>query len=122
VIRRSWRTHLKASTTPEAVLTSVSQYLEEWSAAEVASLPSGAWPAPLRTRADLVAHAVKLGKLHSEFAGEPRSLAALQELLLFFTHAAVRITQLTPLPEAEPQRDAQNPGPAMRKPVAGEES
>jgi len=42
VIRRSWRTHLKASTTQEAVLTVVSQYLDEWKREEISALPPGA--------------------------------------------------------------------------------
>jgi len=35
--------------------------------------------------------------MHAAFAGEHRSLAGLQELLLFFTHASVRSNQLAAL-------------------------
>jgi hypothetical protein len=97
VIRRSWRTHLKGSTTQEAVLTVVSQYLEEWKREEIAALPPGAWPGTLQTKADVLAHALKLGTMHAQFAGEHRALAGLQELLLFFTHASVRSNQLAAL-------------------------
>jgi hypothetical protein len=106
VIRRSWRTQLKATTTQEAVLTVVSQYLDEWQPDEISALPRGAWPSALRSKADVLAHAVKLGTMHAAFSGENRALAGLQELLLFFTHAAVRSNQLAALAAAEspPQR------------------
>lgn len=97
MIRRSWRTQLKASTTQEAVLTVVSQYIEEWRPEEIAALPPGAWPGVLRTKSDVLAHALKLGTLHAAFTGEHRALAGLQELLLFFTHASVRSNQLAAL-------------------------
>lgn len=97
MIRRSWRTQLKASTTQEAVLTVVSQYLDEWKPEEIAALPRGAWPGMLTTKADVLAHALKLGAMHAAFAGEHRALAGLQELLLFFTHASVRSNQLAAL-------------------------
>ena len=97
MIRRSWRTQLKASTTQEAVLTVVSQYLEEWKPEEIAALPRGAWPGTLRTKADVLAHALQLGTMHAGFEGEHRALAGLQELLLFFTHASVRSNQLAAL-------------------------
>ena len=94
MIRRSWRTHLKGCTTPEAVLTVVSQFLDEWTPDEVAVLPRGAWPGPLRSKSDVHAHALKLNTMHAGFGGDAASLAGLQELLLFFTHASVRCNQL----------------------------
>lgn len=97
MIRRSWRTQLKASTTQEAVLTVVSQYLDEWRPEEIAALPPGAWPGMLKTKADVLAHALKLGTMHASFVGAHRALAGLQELLLFFTHASVRSNQLAAL-------------------------
>src|SRR3954470_22912626 len=53
VIRRSWRTQLKASTTQEAVLTVVSQFLEEWSPGEIAALPREARPGRLISKSDV---------------------------------------------------------------------
>jgi hypothetical protein len=97
VIRRSWPTQLKASTTQEAVLTVVSQYLDEWKPEEIAALPRGAWPGTLQTKADVLAHALKLGAMHAAFVGQHRALAGLQELLLFFTHSSVRSNQLAAL-------------------------
>jgi hypothetical protein len=117
VIRRSWRTQLKASTRQEAVLTVVSQYLDEWSPEEIGALPLGAWPGPLRSRADVLAHALKLNTMHASFDGDPRGLAGLQELLLFFTHASVRCNQL--LPAGAMPHPAEKPG--QRKPVRGDE-
>jgi hypothetical protein len=121
VVRRSWRTQLKASTTQEAVLTVVSQYVEEWKPEEIAALPPGAWPEVLRTKSDVLAHALKLGTMHAGFAGEHRMLAGLQELLLFFTHASVRSNQLAALlGEASDAFQRAPHKPVYRKPVQDE--
>ena len=122
MIRRSWRTHLKGSTTPEAVLTVVSQYLDEWTPQEIASLPRGAWPDPLRSKSDVLAHALKLNTMHAGFSGDPLALAGLQELLLFFTHASVRCNQLAVLSsEAGSAVRGLSGTPQSRKPVSGDE-
>jgi hypothetical protein len=115
VIRRSWRTHLKGTTTEEAVLTVVSQYLDEWKTEEVALLPRGAWPSPLKSRSDVLAHALKLGNMHASFTGSPQALAGVQELLLFFTHASVRSNQLAAL--AQPGAATAPTMPVQGKPV-----
>ena len=123
MIRRSWRTHLKGCTTPEAVLTVVSQYLDEWSRDEIASLPGGAWPGPLRSKSDVHAHALKLNTMHASFGGDPAALAGLQELLLFFTHASVRCNQLAAAAAngaSLPERDAAASA-WRRKPVSDAE-
>lgn len=123
MIRRSWRTHLKGTTTQEAVLTVVSQYLDEWQPEEISALPRGAWPGRLRSKSDVLAHALKLNTMHAGFAGDPTSLAGLQELLLFFTHASVRSNQLAALAAEAPQASAGlAPDKAgQRKPVPGDE-
>lgn len=97
MIRRSWRTQLKASTTQQAVLTVVSQFLDEWSPTEVAMLPPDAWPGPLASRNDVVQHALRLSRLHADLSGSTHGMPGVQELLLFFTHASVRISQLAAL-------------------------
>lgn len=94
MIRRSWRTQLKAATTQQAVLTVVSQFLDEWSPHEVAALPPEAWPPPLASRDDVAQHALRLSRMHADLGASPRGLSGVQELLLFFTHAAVRASQL----------------------------
>ncbi|HZZ94013.1 MAG TPA: hypothetical protein VFE23_15740 [Usitatibacter sp.] len=116
MIRRSWRTRLKASVTPEAVLTVVSQFLEEWSPPEIADLPEGAWPRPLVSKSDVVAHALKLGNMHAVYSGPANRLGGLQEMLLFFTHAAVRIAHLAAIASLE-----EIPAPRVNR-VADEES
>jgi hypothetical protein len=122
VIRRSWRTQLKASTTQEAVLTVVSQFLDEWKPEEIAALPPGAWPGTLQTKADVLAHALKLGTMHTAFTGEHRALAGLQELLLFFTHSSVRSNQLAALlAEASSALQRTPHNPLQRKSVADDE-
>jgi hypothetical protein len=117
VIRRSWRTQLKASTTQEAVLTVVSQFLEEWSPGEIAALPREARPGRLLSKSDVVRHALDLGRIHADYAGTPGHLAGLQEMLLFFTHASVRIAHLAAVAQLNTPSTA---SPGM-KPVADEE-
>lgn len=94
MVRRSWRTVLKSASTQGEVLAVASRFLGEWAAAEVARLPPGAWPSRVTTRADVLSHASVLGGLHARFAGPAAALPGLQEMLLFFTHAAVRIAQV----------------------------
>jgi hypothetical protein len=118
VIRRSWRTHLKGCTSPEAVLTVVSQFLDEWRPEEIAVLPAGAWPGPLRSKSDVLAHALKLNTMHAQFEGRAASLAGLQELLLFFTHASVRCNQLAAIASGGAEAPARDPGTLRyRKPM-----
>jgi hypothetical protein len=113
MVRRSWRTELKSARTEEDVLDVVARFLGEWTRVEMALLPPGAWPSRVTTRADVLSHAAVLGGLHSRFAGPVATLPGLQELLLFFTHAAVRVARLTAL------RDQADGASAMRKPVVG---
>jgi hypothetical protein len=94
VIRQSWRTQLKAAADERDVLSVVRQFLAEWSKAEVAALPAGAWPSRIATREDVLSHAVTLAEIHGAFDGAAGGLPGLQELLLFFTHAAVRIAKI----------------------------
>ena len=120
MIRRSWRTQLKAATTQQAVLTVVSQFLDEWSPNEVSMLPPEAWPRALASREDVVQHALRLGRIHAEVSGMSRGLPGVQELLLFFTHASVRISQLAAL--AALHEPAAPPAPGATKPVADGEA
>jgi hypothetical protein len=80
------------------VIDLVRQFLESWKADEIARLPAGAWPGEMRNGRDLIRETLKIGQLHSQFAGNRASLALTQELLLFMTQASVRVTQLMPLP------------------------
>ena len=94
MVRHSWRTQLKGADSVEAVLAVVTQYLGEWRPEEVSSLPKGCWPSSLSSRKDVIDCAFRLSELHANFDGSGASLARLQELLLFFTHVSVRITQV----------------------------
>jgi hypothetical protein len=94
VVRHRWRTHLKSATSEAAVLQLVRTYLSEWPNDEVASLPPDAWPMSVRSRSDIMSWMFRIGDAHGKFKGDPAVLARLQELLLFLTHAAVRVTQI----------------------------
>ena len=106
MVRRSWRTALKSASTQGEALAVVAHFLGEWTAPEIDRLPPGAWPSRLTTRADVLSHAAVLAGLHSRFAGPAAALLGLQEMLLFFTHAAVRIAQVG---------DAREPGAAKAR-------
>lgn len=101
MVRYSWRTQLKGSGTVDAVLSVVHQFLDEWTQDERAMLPQGCWPGPLNSRKDVLHCAFALADKHAKFEGNSASLARLQELLLFFTHVSVRITQVERLKSDE---------------------
>lgn len=94
MIRFRWRTSLKQASTEEQVLLLVHEYLDEWRDDERAALPPAAWPKGIHTAKDVTDWTFRLGELHTEYDGASAGLQRLQELWLFFTHAAVRITQL----------------------------
>jgi hypothetical protein len=105
VIRHRWRTHLKSATTEQAVVALVRDYLGEWDREEVASLPDAAWPTTIRSRTDIMSWMFRIGEIHSKFRGPAAALMRLQELLLFFTHAAVRVTQIAASREHPPANE-----------------
>jgi hypothetical protein len=85
---------LKNAASEADVLQLVRTYLSEWTADEVASLPADSWPTSARSRSDIMSWMFRIGDAHGKFKGDPAVLARLQELLLFLTHAAVRVTQI----------------------------
>lgn len=118
MIRQSWRTRLKAALEGKDVLAIVRDFLSEWPKDEIAALPPGAWPAAIGDRADLLGHAAKLAGLHARFERDGPALRALQEMLLFFTHAAVRMAKLDSMTEAadaDPPRRRPNTVAARRR-------
>jgi hypothetical protein len=106
-VRHSWRTHLKSSLDEREVVALVTRYLAEWKRAEIQALPPGAWPPSIATPRAVIEHAVELARAHAAHdANAATGLAQLQELLLFFTHAAVTITRLAAA-RAEAAQEAQ---------------
>ena len=105
MIRHRWRTHLKSASTQEAVVALVGDYLREWGPEEIAALPPGSWPGAIGDRSDIMSCMFRIGEIHSRFRGAPASLMRLQELLLFFTHAAVRVTQIAATAEHSPANE-----------------
>jgi hypothetical protein len=105
VIRHRWRTHLKSATTAQAVVALVRDYLGVWDREEVASLPDEAWPTAIRNRSDIMSWMFRIGEIHGKFRGSAAALMRLQELLLFFTHAAVRVTQIAASREHPPANE-----------------
>jgi hypothetical protein len=110
VIRHRWRTHLKSAATEAAVVDLVQAYLAEWTPQEIRSLPGAAWPGKIQNRADIMSWMFRVGEVHAHFRGDAASLARLQELLLFFTHAAVRVTQIAAHPEEGSANDEPGSG------------
>ena len=114
MIRHRWRTHLKNATTEADVVDLVRGYLAEWTAQEIRSLPGSAWPGNVRDRADILSWMFRAGEAHAHFRGDAASLARLQELLLFFTHAAVRVTQIAATPRDSSANDEPRGGEGAR--------
>lgn len=108
MIRHRWRTHLKTANTEAAVVDLVRGYLGEWTPQEIRSLPGAAWPGKVESRSDIMSWMFRVGEVHARFRGDAASLARLQELLLFFTHAAVRVTQIAAQPQQGPANDGTN--------------
>ena len=115
MIRHRWRTHLKSATTEEGVVALVRDYLREWDPEEIESLPEHAWPDAVRDRSDIMSWMFRIGEVHGKFRGTSMALMRLQELLLFFTHAAVRVTQIAAAAEHHPAND---PGGVRRSDCA----
>lgn len=96
MIRQRWRTHIKNAADEKALLAVVNECLGEWTWAEMAQLPNAAWPMRIDTAKALSEWTFRLGELHREYQGRSSdALAPLEELLLLFTHASVRMAQIT---------------------------
>jgi hypothetical protein len=113
--RHRWRTELKACTSEVDVLKVVERYLGQWSAEEIRMLPAAVAPGTFTSGKAVSDYTFNLGRTHAGFQGGSGSLALLQEILLFFTQASVRVTQLR-LGEGPPEPAAVEPA----KPVADE--
>lgn len=94
MFRGGWRTQLKGATGEREVLAVVRGFMAEWPRQDVAALPAGAWPSRIASAADVISHSVVLAGLHARFEGAPGQLKLVQELVLFFTQAAVRAVRL----------------------------
>ena len=120
MVRHRWRTHLKNATSEAAVVQLIRTYLSEWPVDEVGSLPPDAWPTGVRTRSDIMSWMFRIGDAYSKFKGDPAVLARLQELLLFLTHAAVRVTQIgTGMTDGPAVNDAVSSDEAQRSTANG---
>ena len=95
MIRYRWRSHIRNADDEKALLALVNNYLDEWTAAERALLPGSAWPGRVDGAKSLSEWTLRLVELHRQFQGDSsQTLVQLQNLLLFFTHASVRMAQL----------------------------
>lgn len=112
--RHRWRTELKSCTCEVDVLKVVERFLGEWSAGELRELPVA--PGTFASARAVSEFTFRLGRAHARYDGSNQSLLLLQEMLLFFTQASVRVTQLRPSdgPPGAPPR------PAVEKPVPDE--
>ena len=119
MFRHSWRTQLKGAAREPDVTAVVRGFMSEWSRREIEALPAGAWPPRIAGIADVVSHSVVLAESHASFAGEPAQLEPLQEMVLFFTQAAVRAVQLR-APKAAADCPASEHRKVPAKPKAGQ--
>ena len=94
-MHESWREALRSAPTENAVLEVIRRYVASWSRDDVALLPAGYWPDSIDDGNELVVITFKVGELHTEFDGDHRTHALIQDLLLFLTQACVRMVQLS---------------------------
>jgi len=96
LIRHRWRSHIKNAANEAALLAVTNKYLKEWTWAERLRLPQDAWPGRIESAKSLSEWTFRLAELNREFqdASWP-TVEGLQNLLLFFTHASVRMAQLS---------------------------
>lgn len=95
LIRHRWRSHIKNAVDEAALLALVNTYLKEWTWSERFRLPRDAWPGRIDGAKSLSEWTFRLAELHREFQGAPWAMVeGLENLLLFFTHASVRMAQL----------------------------
>lgn len=113
MIRHRWRSRIKNVVDEAALLALVNDYLKEWTWSEKVELPQAAWPGRVDNAKSLSEWTFRLAELHREYQGAPwEVLSPLQKLLLFFTHASVRMAQLARTqPDTPPQ--APQPAPAV---------
>lgn len=90
--RHRWRTELKSCASEVEVLKVVERFLGEWTAEELRQLPVA--PATFTSGRAVSDFTFLLGHAHSKYDGPNESLLLLQEMLLFFTQASVRVAQL----------------------------
>src|SRR5690348_941588 len=87
--RHRWRTELKSCTCEVDVLKVVERFLGEWSAGELRELPVA--PGTFTSARAVSEFTFRLGHAHARYDGSNQSLLLLQEMLLFFTQASVRV-------------------------------
>ena len=96
MIRHRWRWHVKNAVDQAALLAVTNTYLKEWTWAERSRLPNDAWPHRIDDAKGLAEWTFRLAEFNREFQDAPwPTLEELQNLLLFFTHASVRMAQLS---------------------------
>lgn len=95
MIRHRWRSHIKNAFDEATLLALVNKYLKEWTWAERHRLPHDAWPGRVDNAKGLSDWTFRLAELHREYRDAPWPMAqGLENLLLFFTYASVRMAQL----------------------------
>ena len=96
MIRHRWRSHIRNAADEAALLGVTNQYLKEWTWVERLRLPRDAWPERIQSARSLSEWTFRLAELNHEFRDAPwPTVEGLQNLLLFFTHASVRMAQLS---------------------------
>lgn len=96
LIRHRWRSHLRNAVDEAALLALVNGYLKEWTWAERLRLPREAWPGRIESAKSLAEWTFRFAELHREYQDAPSPMAeGVENLLLFFTHASVRMAQIS---------------------------
>lgn len=92
-----WLSLILASSSEEEVTSTARDYLATWSPEELLRLPKDCQPGRIRDGEDISSFAFQLARAHCFFRGTDRDKALLEKMMVFFTHAATRVAQLSAL-------------------------
>ena len=88
-----WLARLSAATTEPEVLSIARDYVATWSALELSRLPEDAIPGRIHDPEHISDYAYRLTQAHL-FAGSLTDSLLLDRMMVFFTHASARLSQI----------------------------
>jgi hypothetical protein len=90
-----WLSLILDSSSEEEVTSTARDYLAAWSPEELHRLPKECLPGRIRDGEDVGVFAFVLAHAHCFFRGANRDKNLLEKMMVFFTHAATRVAQLS---------------------------
>ena len=93
-----WLDHLRAAASMEAIVVIVREFVAAWPRAKIDELPPAYRPTRLDTANDISSYAVTLAR--AQLRGD-HAAPHLHAMAIFFTDAAMRISELLAIPQRE---------------------